>query len=101
MCIDFFRFDRGHLIVDSAMHPDCTALDASGWVAPPCEHKPTPLSCLAWHTNHGTLGRIQLPFPVQSGCAVIPNPWDVGSARCLQRLGFKAPAQKTAGGFTP
>ena len=21
MCIDFFRFDHGHLIVDSAMHP--------------------------------------------------------------------------------
>ena len=25
-----------------------------------------------------------------SGCFVIPNPWDVGSARYLQKLGFKA-----------
>ena len=24
----------------------------------------------------------------QSGCFVIPNPWDVGSARFLQSLGF-------------
>ena len=26
----------------------------------------------------------------EGGCFVIPNPWDVGSARYLQRLGFKA-----------
>jgi len=26
----------------------------------------------------------------QSGCFVIPNPWDVGSARALQHLGYKA-----------
>ena len=26
----------------------------------------------------------------QSGCFVIPNPWNVGSARYLQGLGFKA-----------
>ena len=26
----------------------------------------------------------------ESGCFVIPNPWDVGSARYLQSLGFKA-----------
>lgn len=25
-----------------------------------------------------------------SGCCVIPNPWDVGSARYLQSVGFKA-----------
>ena len=34
----------------------------------------------------------------QSGCFVIPNPWDVGSARYLQHLGFKALAS-TSGGF--
>lgn len=33
----------------------------------------------------------------QSGCFVIPNPWDVGSARYLQRLGFKALATTSAG----
>src|ERR1044072_8461158 len=26
----------------------------------------------------------------ESGCFVIPNPWDIGSARYLQSLGFKA-----------
>ena len=26
----------------------------------------------------------------ESGCWMIPNPWDVGSARYLQGLGFKA-----------
>src|SRR5215831_10233160 len=32
-----------------------------------------------------------------SGCFVIPNPWDIGSARYLQRLGFKALATTSAG----
>lgn len=33
----------------------------------------------------------------QSGCFVIPNPWDVGSARAFQHLGFKALASTSAG----
>ncbi len=33
----------------------------------------------------------------QSGCFVIPNPWDVGSALYLQQLGFKALASTSAG----
>jgi len=32
-----------------------------------------------------------------SGCFVIPNPWDVGSARYLQSLGFKALATTSSG----
>jgi 2-methylisocitrate lyase-like PEP mutase family enzyme len=32
-----------------------------------------------------------------SGCFVIPNPWDVGSARFLQSLGFKALATTSSG----
>lgn len=32
-----------------------------------------------------------------SGCFVIPNPWDVGSARYLVHLGFKAVASTSAG----
>src|SRR4051812_34701304 len=32
-----------------------------------------------------------------SGCFVLPNPWDVGTARYLQRLGFKALATTSAG----
>jgi 2-methylisocitrate lyase-like PEP mutase family enzyme len=31
------------------------------------------------------------------GCFVIPNPWDVGSARYLQRIGFKALATTSSG----
>src|SRR4029077_13191240 len=31
------------------------------------------------------------------GCFVIPNPWDVGSARYLQGLGFEALATTSAG----
>jgi 2-methylisocitrate lyase-like PEP mutase family enzyme len=33
----------------------------------------------------------------QSGCFVIPNPWDVGSARTLSRLGFPALATTSSG----
>jgi methylisocitrate lyase len=33
----------------------------------------------------------------QSGCFVLPNPWDVGSAMALQHLGFKAVASTSAG----
>ena len=33
----------------------------------------------------------------ESGCFVIPNPWDLGSARALVRLGFKALATTSSG----
>ena len=33
----------------------------------------------------------------ESGCFVIPNPWDAGSARFLQSLGFKALATTSSG----
>jgi 2-methylisocitrate lyase-like PEP mutase family enzyme len=33
----------------------------------------------------------------EAGCFVIPNPWDVGSAKALQQLGFKALASTSAG----
>ncbi len=33
----------------------------------------------------------------QSGCFVIPNPWDLGSARLLAQLGFRALATTSAG----
>ena len=32
-----------------------------------------------------------------SGCFVLPNPWDVGSALYLQSLGFKALASTSSG----
>jgi 2-methylisocitrate lyase-like PEP mutase family enzyme len=31
------------------------------------------------------------------GCFIIPNPWDAGSARILELLGFKALATTSAG----
>ncbi len=33
----------------------------------------------------------------EAGCFVLPNPWDVGSAKALQRLGFNAIASTSAG----
>ena len=33
----------------------------------------------------------------ESGCFVLPNPWDIGTAICLERLGFKALATTSAG----
>ncbi len=33
----------------------------------------------------------------ESGCFVIPNPWDLGTVRALQQLGFKALASTSAG----
>ena len=33
----------------------------------------------------------------ESGCFVIPNPWDIGSARALERQGFKALATTSSG----
>ena len=33
----------------------------------------------------------------ESGCFAIPNPWDIGTARYLQHLGFKAIATTSAG----
>src|SRR3954467_6862659 len=33
----------------------------------------------------------------ESGCFVLPNPWDIGSARALELLGFKALASTSAG----
>src|SRR2546429_8124399 len=33
----------------------------------------------------------------QSGCFVVPNPWDIGSARLLAQLGFRALATTSSG----
>ena len=33
----------------------------------------------------------------QQGCFILPNPWDVGSARMLQQLGFAALASTSSG----
>src|SRR5690242_10298129 len=33
----------------------------------------------------------------ESGCFVLPNPWDIGSARYLSRMGFRALATTSSG----
>lgn len=33
----------------------------------------------------------------QAGCFVMPNPWDLGSAKALEKMGFKALASTSAG----
>src|SRR5881398_825461 len=41
--------------------------------------------------------RIEFHRLHESGCFAIPNPWDIGTARYLQSLGFKAIATTSAG----
>jgi 2-methylisocitrate lyase-like PEP mutase family enzyme len=50
-------------------------------------------------TNHAALTERRRVFRAlhERGCFVIPNPWDVGSARYLQHLGFPALATTSAG----
>lgn len=46
----------------------------------------------------GTARKRDLFFQLhEAGCFVIPNPWNIGTARCLQDLGFKAIASTSAG----
>src|SRR6185295_12768121 len=33
----------------------------------------------------------------ESGCFIVPNPWDLGSARLLEQLGFRALATTSSG----
>jgi 2-methylisocitrate lyase-like PEP mutase family enzyme len=33
----------------------------------------------------------------ESGCFIIPNPWDIGTARALERMGFRALATTSSG----
>jgi len=50
-------------------------------------------------TRHAALTARRKAFRTlhERGCFVIPNPWDVGSARYLQHLGFPALATTSAG----
>src|SRR5437763_17161685 len=41
--------------------------------------------------------RIEFHRLHESGCFAIPNPWDIGTAKYLQHLGFKAIATTSAG----
>jgi 2-methylisocitrate lyase-like PEP mutase family enzyme len=48
-------------------------------------------------TNDFTARRAAFRKLHESGCFVIPNPWDVGTARYLRHLGFQALATTSAG----
>jgi 2-methylisocitrate lyase-like PEP mutase family enzyme len=52
----------------------------------------TPLASAAFDARRQTFRALH-----EAGCFVIPNPWDVGSARYLQHLGFSALATTSAG----
>jgi 2-methylisocitrate lyase-like PEP mutase family enzyme len=63
-----------------------TAGRAGGSIRPMNDAAPSPPSAIAgFRALHA------------SGCFVLPNPWDVGTARYLQHLGFKALATTSAG----
>src|SRR4051794_4153186 len=51
------------------------------------------------HKCRGTTADKRVTFRKlhESGCFIIPNPYDVGSAKALQHLGFKALASTSAG----
>src|SRR5580692_5601151 len=63
--------------------------DASNWAAAACEEKD-----MTTQTEKADAFR-KLHEP--GSCFVIPNPWDFGSARLLEHLGFKALASSSAG----
>src|SRR6187402_1877671 len=67
---------------DSETQTSTTVLDTGGQEP----HRPT------WDARRRTFRALH-----EEGCFVIPNPWDVGSARYLQHLGFPALATTSAG----
>ena len=62
MKVDVWPLWHVHLVGESAMRPASTALGAPCGVAPPCAQECAASSRLAWHADHGTVGRIQLRF---------------------------------------
>ena len=49
------------------------------------------------HAGHHSRQARHVPQAARIGCFVMPNPCDVGSAKALQHLGFKAVASTSAG----
>ena len=60
---------------------------------------PSPIAGTHESSPYATLAARRKAFRAlhDRGCFVIPNPWDVGSARYLQHLGFPALATTSAG----
>src|SRR4029077_20080298 len=48
-------------------------------------------------TRAKTLAAAKFRAMHESGCFVLPNPWDIGTAIYLERVGFKALATTSAG----
>src|SRR6476646_3016713 len=65
----------------------------------PSTSVPSPLAGADDATSQAALAARRKNFRAlhERGCFVIPNPWDVGSARYLQHLGFPALATTSAG----
>ena len=59
-----------------------------GWIRPSADEVPMNVQ----DERVAAFGRLH-----SSGCFVMPNPWDVGSVRALERFGFKALATTSAG----
>jgi 2-methylisocitrate lyase-like PEP mutase family enzyme len=74
-------------------------------ILPPRKETSMPVSqlekAIKFRTLHGLtseVGRASAPLgPTRLGAFIIPNPWDVGSARMLAALGFEALATTSAG----
>src|SRR4051812_46238433 len=49
------------------------------------------------HTREFAIRRAAFRELHQDGCFVMPNPWDIGTSRYLQALGFQALATTSAG----
>src|ERR1700761_2120835 len=75
---------------------------------PPCwRHMPRGVILIRNKTQTTNGGRTMAVTPAETratfrklhetGCFVLPNPWDIGSARALAHLGFKAVASTSAG----
>jgi len=73
---------------DRVFYPDDRPYDEHHAKARPAQH---------WTPPHANPAVAAFRALHASGCFVLPNPWDVGSALFLQRLGFKALTTTSAG----
>src|SRR5579883_3384012 len=95
------RRDRGDVVNPVESH-GCTSWEAGSNAA-----TRVPVGAVREALRGGPRKRRGMPTVVEkrrlfrelhrSGCFVIPNPWDVGTARYLQHLGFKALATTSSG----
>jgi hypothetical protein len=63
MVIDILGFDHVHLLGDPATHSPVPCSPRQAVLLRLAGMEPASLSRLAWHADHGTGERVQLPFP--------------------------------------